>query len=229
MKTKDGNGNGTEIGARINLEVVTPNVIIQLGIGLCSPYTEIFRIDRSLLPLQPTKCATCQTIIWTKRSTNWKDYFSPAPCMTSMPWVVRATIRGVHSDCMTCTNRRAPQPQSSLWLYNYAIIEPEINRKSTEMVKIADSSRFHGLCVRSSSEFWRENIHGGFATLVAVLFVFACHCAKRFFFGKPSGSSASPVGLSDSDLPTSGSRIPPHRWFSFWGLPVLNWVRFVFL
>ena len=75
------------------------------------------------------------------------------------------------------------------------------------MVKFADSGRFHGLFLGSSEEFWRENIHGGFATLVAVLFVLACHCAKRFFFRKSSASSASPV-LSDSDPPTSGSRSP---------------------
>lgn len=58
----------------------------------------------------------------------------------------------------------------------------------------------------SSEEFWRENVYGGLATLVALLFVLACYCAKRFVFRKSSSSKSSPVGVSNSDPTSSGFR-----------------------
>ncbi|BBG98701.1 Polyketide cyclase/dehydrase and lipid transport superfamily protein [Prunus dulcis] len=92
-------------------------------------------------------------------------------------------------------------------LYNYAISEPENSKETTEMVKIVDLRRVHGMFQGSSEEFWRENVYGGFATLVALLFVLAWHCAKRFVFRKSSSSKSSPVGVSNSDPTSSGFSI----------------------
>ncbi|ONI15119.1 hypothetical protein PRUPE_3G027000 [Prunus persica] len=92
-------------------------------------------------------------------------------------------------------------------LYNYAISEQENSKETTEMVKIVDLRRVHGMFQGSSEEFWRENVYGGLATLVALLFVLAWHCAKRFVFRKSSSSKSSPVGVSNSDPTSSGFSI----------------------
>ncbi|KAL5554274.1 hypothetical protein UlMin_041675 [Ulmus minor] len=55
---------------------------------------------------------------------------------------------------------------------------------------------FHG----SSEEFWRENLHGGWATVLALLFIFLWHFSKRFF----CVSHVSSVSSSSSSLP-----VPP--------------------
>ncbi|XP_050381178.1 uncharacterized protein LOC126798297 isoform X2 [Argentina anserina] len=74
------------------------------------------------------------------------------------------------------------------------------------MIKTLDLGMFPG-----SSEFlWRENLHGGWATLLALLIIFAWH---RFLHKKSSSTSSSSssslsstVALSDSNPIASGSR-----------------------
>lgn len=77
----------------------------------------------------------------------------------------------------------------------------------TEMLKTVDLGRFPAMFQASSEAFWRENVHGGWATLVAVLIVLAWNCFKGLLRKKSSSSSgsSSSVSASDSNPIASGS------------------------
>ncbi|PON90631.1 START-like domain containing protein [Trema orientale] len=69
----------------------------------------------------------------------------------------------------------------------------------------------------SSSDFWRENVHGGWATLLALLLIFLWHCSRRFSFQfspSSSSSSSSPSSLASSSTPAASTSPTPRLGIS---------------
>ncbi|PON37067.1 START domain containing protein [Parasponia andersonii] len=68
-------------------------------------------------------------------------------------------------------------------------------------------TKYWDLASSSSADFWRENVHGGWATLLALLLIFLWHCSRRFSF--QFSLSSSPSSFASSSTPAASTSPTP--------------------